>query len=110
MDTENSGSALPSRSFRVIRGGRSPGRDVFHVCIFEGPPPSSVVVAYAAYGPAYSPDFTFASVGLPGTAEVQAFASRAAAEAFASAVFPDVPCSFVPWVAVQMLSAIANGG
>ena len=102
----------PSKtSFRVIRGNRSrtPQREVFHVSLFEGPPPHSVVVVYAAYGAAYSPDFTFAAVGLPGTAEVHAFASRTAAEAFALDVFPGVPCSFTPWVSVQMIAAIGVG-
>ena len=102
----------PSKtSFRVIRGNRSPTpqREVFHVSLFEGPPPHSVVFVYAAYGAAYSPDFTFAPVGLPGTAEVHAFASRTAAEAFALSVFPGVPCSFTPWVSVQMIAAIGAG-
>lgn len=102
----------PSKtSFRVIRSNR-PGtsqRDVFHVTLFEGPPPSSLVVVYAAYGSSYSPGFTFAPVGLPGTVEIQAFASRASAEAFVAAVFPGVPCSFVPWVAIQMIAAIGGG-
>ena len=102
----------PSKtSFRVIRGNRtgSVQPEVFHVSMFEGPPPHSVVVVYAAYGPAYSPDFTFAPVGLPGTPAVHAFASRAAAEAFARDVFPGVPCSFTPWVSVQMIAAIGAG-
>ena len=102
----------PSKTlFRVIRGNRtrSPHRDVFHVSLFEGPPPHSVVVVYAAYGAEYSPDFTFAAVGLPGTAEVHAFASRTAAESFARDVFPGVPCSFTPWVSLQMISAVREG-
>ena len=102
----------PSKtSFRVIRSNRTrtPQREVFHVSLLEGPPPSSVVVAYAAYGPSYSPDFAFAPVGIPGTLEVHAFASRAAAEAFASDVFPGVPCSFVPWVSIQMIAVIGEG-
>lgn len=102
----------PSKnSFRVIRGNRTCylQREVFHVSLFEGPPPDSVVAVYAAYGSSYSSDFTFAPVGLPGTAQVQAFASRAVAEVFVSDVFPGVPCSFVPWVAFQMIAAIGEG-
>lgn len=100
----------PSKThLRVVRSGSGSGRDVFHVSLFEGPPPSSVVVVYAAYGAAYSQDFTFAPVGLPGTVEVQAFASRASAESFARAAFPGVPCSFTPWVSSQMLAALARG-
>ena len=100
----------PSKThLRVVRSGSGSHRDVFHVSLFEGPPPASVVVVYAAYGAAYSPDFAFAPVGLPGTVEVHAFASRSAAEAFVRDVFPDVPCSFTPWVSVQMLSVIAGG-
>jgi len=99
----------PSKTpFRVIRGGRSvlPRRDVFHVSIFEGPPPSHSYVVYAGYGSSYSSDFTFAPVGLPGTEEVFPFPSRASAEAFVLDTFPGVPCDFVSWVSIQMLAAI----
>jgi hypothetical protein len=68
-------------------------------------------VAYAAYGgdlPIVG--FHFAPIGLPDFAEVHPFRSRHAAEAFASEVFPGVPCSFVPWVAIQMIAAIGGVG
>lgn len=96
--------------FRVIRGGRAPQREVFHVCLVEGPPPASLVIAYAAYGedPVAS-GFTFSPVGLPVSDQVTPFPSRSSAEAFAASAFPGVPCSFVPWVAFQILAAIGEG-
>ena len=99
-------------SFRVIRGNRSrtPQREVFHVSLLEGPPPLSLVVAYAAYGDDVPMvGFNFAPVGSPAFSEVHPFPTRHAAEAFAAEVFPGVPCSFVPWVAIQMIAAIGGG-
>ena len=101
----------PSKTqFRVIRGGRAPHREVFHVCLVEGPPPASLVIAYAAYGegPAGGA-FPFAPVGLPVTDRVIPFPSRPSAEAFAAEAFPGVPCTFVPWVVFGMLTTLAGG-